>query len=151
MATLTYAEHKTNMENRRDALQLSWQICGGSGAAHTLYFYTPADGETSSDAGKITVKTEERSDWVVNGVAYPNKVWEWTGVGSVVDAMTDWRSANSSATSGVMFEAWEDIETNDPDVDAEKTAMKTALDAIIADIPNVQALLDADPEGSIEV
>ena len=50
-----------------------------------------------------------------------------------------------------MFEAWEDIETNNPDVDAEKTAMKTALDAIIADIPNVQALLDADPDGSIEV
>lgn len=147
MPTLTFADHKASMIKKRDQLQFEWQCHGGDGTSHTLYFYIQ-----SPDSGKCIITTTEASNHTDHdNNAFPTKAYEWTGVGSVVDALTAWRGANGSVDSGGMYNAWEDIDTNNPDVSANKAILKTALDEIIADIPNVQALIDADPDGSIEV
>ena len=138
MATVVFSEHLALMNERTTALAKDWQLLGGDESSHTIYFYIQ-----SPDAGKIIISSTESSDHVDDdGTAYPTKAYEWTGSGSVADALIAWRSENSSVTEGGMYENFNNLDDT-VEIAALRAKVKASLDEMNADKVVIQSKIDA--------
>ena len=138
MATVVFSEHLVEQNERKTALAKEWQLLGGDESSHTIYFYIQ-----SPDAGKVVISSTESSDHVDDeGTAYPTKAYEWTGSGSVADALTAWRSENSSVTEGGMYQSWDNLDDT-VEIAALRAKVKASLDEMNADKVVIQSKIDA--------
>ena len=79
-----------------------------------------------------------------------NPIHEWTGTGGIRQMVADWRSANSSVTSGEMFDFWTHITTqSQSDIDASEVLLQQNLTYLTRKIAHYQAIVDngEDPNG----
>ncbi len=92
-------------------------------SAHGVYI---DDGQTSSITDASVVHT-------------------YTGTGGAKAAVADWRSNNSSVTSGNMFTFWQTIDAMSTDaIAADRTAFNNSVTSITADLAHIQKIIDND-------
>ena len=79
-----------------------------------------------------------------------NPIHSWTGTGGIRQMAADWRSANSSVTSGDMFDFWTHITTqSQSDIDASEALLQQNLTYLTKRKNYYQAIVDngEDPTG----
>ena len=148
MATVRYDAYKIDMQSKLIEWQMRYDLMGGdAGTSRTFYFYSKDADETDDS---IIVDLVEGSNLTVDGVAHPHKIFEWTGVGDIIEALNAWRTANPDATSGGMYSYWNQDKKSESEIADEKIVAYNAVQSITANISFATEMIAADPDASFE-
>jgi hypothetical protein len=135
-----YADEKVRLTGNKTVFQLRSDLLNPSCGSKTIKIMkNAANGDVYVESGEPTqlgvTARDKSSDTTLH---------TYTGTGGGKAAIENWRTANSSETSGDMYDFWNRmiVNMNDDARAAEKVKFDTHVTELTADLAHIQKIID---------
>lgn len=137
-----YATENTKLGNQLTRAQYEYDCVDGSNSVSIkVYENRTDDAQIRHQLGHYYPDTQSGND---------SLQYEWTGTGGFDQLVADWRAANGSVSSGVMFDIWQDVtNSSTSDKNTAKADLQTHITYLTRKKAHYQAIVDngEDPSG----